>query len=868
MKNSLPKLHVNIPLKTVLLLIIWLFIFNNSSAQTYVSGGIYSNTTWTTVGSPYIVNANLVVFPGVTLTIQPGVTVKVDTDVQFEIRQATLLALGTSADSITFMGGNATTSNDREWRSIDLIGKPLTSSRFSYCHFTHATNGIFDEQDTGTLYVSHSLFTDNHCGLLPKFSPVQVDSCNFINNVWGYGENSGWGSAGGCSVNACNFFYNTNGLYEMSPQGPPYPALTVTNCVFEYNIGPGADGLIYALVNNCVAKYNNCGISCYHTGGNGQGSVIRNSIMDSNVTGTTLAENDSILNCSIEYNTVGINDIYNQGNQNNVIQSNIIDNNMTGLSLKEPNNHFSCNSICNNSLYNVEYTGTSNTSIAFNYWCLPDSVQIRATITDGHQNISYGLMFITPFDTVACTNGCNLFVSATATKTVVCAGDSTVLTAHVMDVNSVYTAVWNPGSHTGTTFTVTPLVNTTYTVVVTDSGGCTNTAYVTIDTSCTRQPPVCNLTVTAISTYSSVCRGDSTILYANITDANNVYVAVWNPGNYSGQYYHVTPSATTTYTVVVTDSSGCKDTSNVTVYVVSCGPPNPCNSLSPPSICYVTVDTSSTFNTVLWQKTGMDTLAIDSIVIYRQNILDNYVQIGEVSVHAFSSYHDYTAHPLIEPYFYKLGIVDTCGRDTTLSNFNETVFLQSSVGSGHNIANLNWNFYQGTPVIYYRIFRDDSGTGNWHAIDSVQGSINAYTDRNAPENPGLRYLVNIDWDIACTPSKIRPPHIAHHFEFNTNNVAYSNMTYLFPTGIKALADNNSIKVYPNPVNDAISISFGNAFEGLVKITDVLGQNVYTTTLSAENGSVKKINVNALPSGVYFITLESNGKLYRTKIIKM
>ena len=260
----------------------------------------------------------------------------------------------------------------------------------------------------------------------------------------------------------------------------------------------------------------------------------------------------------------------------------------------------------------------------------------------------------------------------------------------------------------------------------------------------------------------------------------------------------------------------------------------------------------------------MDTVAIDSVIIYRMNDVSVYVPIGEQSVHAFSTYHDYTARPLVEPSFYKLGIHDTCGVDTALSNLNETVFLQS-VASGPSRVNLSWNFYQGTPVIYYLILRDDSGTGNWHAIDSVNGGINAYTDLSAPVNSGLRYLIAMDWNLACTPSLIRPRH--GRYVFNPNG-GYSNITKAFPTGIVNLNDNSSIKVYPNPVNDAVSISFNNAFEGLVKITDVLGQDVYTANLSANGGSVKQLSVSNLANGVYFITLQGKGTLYRTKVIKM
>ena len=74
--------------KFLLLAVILIAAFSFSSqAQTPVSGGIYANTTWTLANSPYIVTGNVVVFPGVTLTIEPGVVVKFDNAMMLEIRQ-------------------------------------------------------------------------------------------------------------------------------------------------------------------------------------------------------------------------------------------------------------------------------------------------------------------------------------------------------------------------------------------------------------------------------------------------------------------------------------------------------------------------------------------------------------------------------------------------------------------------------------------------------------------------------------------------------------------------------------------------------------------------------------------------------------
>jgi len=105
-----------------------IFSVGVSFSQTSVSGGIYQNTTWTAAGSPYIVTGSIVVFPGKTLTIEPGCEVRFTADYSFntgnfmylEIRGA-LVALGTDANKIKFTSSD-TTDGFQNWLGINIKG--------------------------------------------------------------------------------------------------------------------------------------------------------------------------------------------------------------------------------------------------------------------------------------------------------------------------------------------------------------------------------------------------------------------------------------------------------------------------------------------------------------------------------------------------------------------------------------------------------------------------------------------------------------------------------------------------------------------------------------------------------------------------
>ena len=61
---------------TIVLTILLLSLVTINLSATNVSGLISKNTSWILANSPYIVTGNILVNNGVTLNIEPGVTVK------------------------------------------------------------------------------------------------------------------------------------------------------------------------------------------------------------------------------------------------------------------------------------------------------------------------------------------------------------------------------------------------------------------------------------------------------------------------------------------------------------------------------------------------------------------------------------------------------------------------------------------------------------------------------------------------------------------------------------------------------------------------------------------------------------------------
>jgi len=339
--------------KTLFLLAALILTFNVGICQTYVSGGIYSNTTWTQANSPYIVTGTVVVFPNVTLAIEPGVEVRFDNSTYLEIRHGILNAIGNYPDSIIFTSNSAAPFSGI-WEGIGFRDSSVIN--INYCIFKYSTtalNPVFVPYAPYTV-IKNSSFFYNETAIGEHIPSCIIDSCSFISNQSGINSY--------IKVANCFFLNNTYGINLCFGIDPG----SIKNCTFCSNyIGCyDADTLI-----NCIFSQNQIGLIS-------QFRYLKNNIF---------MENDTALYCSI--------------NSTDSMVGNSIYNNQIGILLDYNYSTTTVfnNNICKNLLYNVKYTQAPNNVLSNNCWCETDSSAIADLIYDGYDNVSLGLIDFTPY---------------------------------------------------------------------------------------------------------------------------------------------------------------------------------------------------------------------------------------------------------------------------------------------------------------------------------------------------------------------------------------------------------------------------------------------------------------------------------------
>lgn len=198
---------------------------------------------------------------------------------------------------------------------------------------------------------------------------------------------------------------------------------------------------------------------------------------------------------------------------------------------------------------NINCSGQSTTltaSGANSYYWLPGGMTGSSVVVSPSASVCYTVTGypsgqLCPGSAVRCMSVLPSPVVSVSGNTSVCAGSSANLYA-----SGALNYTWIPGNFTGSFVTVTPSVTTCYTVVGANASGCLG-----VNSICVMVKPKPSI----YTSSSSFCAGQSDSLYAY--GASNY---IWLPYNLSGSHIVITPSVSSCYTVIGTNTAGCTNT--------------------------------------------------------------------------------------------------------------------------------------------------------------------------------------------------------------------------------------------------------------------------------------------------------------------
>jgi hypothetical protein len=371
------------------LFILGVIAFQNLNfAQTNVSGGIYQNTNWTLAGSPYIINGPVVVFPGNTLNIEPGVTVLINnassSDIYIETR-GILNMLGTDQLPINVRCQYDTTAIGWQgFKCTSSQGGILNADRF---RVANAETPIFYEAPL-------SLYQYNNCWFSYCGQAITIGNELILNN--------------------CQFRGNTTAIYG-------WTYFTINNCNFtDNNTAINAYSTLFNLTNSNFTDNNSAVV---FSAGVFDTMVIQNCIFQNNGVAVSSPSNGTIENCVFTDNAVGVQGSYFCDIRNNIFNYNELALNvsvLTNVSQNQINQNFggvrisdissasngpiiTNNEICSNINFNVDNNTNVNYSLLTNCFCGLDSAQIEEYLIDGYDDISKGLINYQVYDS-SCVN--------------------------------------------------------------------------------------------------------------------------------------------------------------------------------------------------------------------------------------------------------------------------------------------------------------------------------------------------------------------------------------------------------------------------------------------------------------------------------
>ncbi|HXB40285.1 MAG TPA: T9SS type A sorting domain-containing protein [Bacteroidia bacterium] len=542
------------------------------------------------------------------------------------------------------------------------------------------------------------------------------------------------------------------------------------------------------------------------------------------------------------------------------------------------------NNICAGSSSQYVYSISGVTDATGYNWTIPTNAHINAYPSQTSIAVSYYNHAQSGNVTVSAKNSCGTSGTSTLAVTVsplpyssgnVIAGPATVCQAQ-----------------NGVTYTISPAISGATSYVWTDLNGTqtttTNTFSMNIgpnansgqisvmgSNACgTGDTVVLNITVNHLPGHAmntmgvsniNLCPNPGNVKYTTtaITNASNYHwslptgVSIVGGNNKDTIIVHYASSTLGgSHEIIVYGSNSCGNGSKDSVAVQVKAP------LSP-QICMVTVDDSSTHNIIYWDKTNIT--GADSFRIYREDVTNIYHQIGTVNYHSLSEFHDYdpVANPNVTTKRYKISSIDSCGIESAQSPYHNTIYITSN-GSGQFSWVDLYTIQNGpNPVNNYVLMVDSLNNGNWVQRASTAGTQHVLNDiYYSHYSTVANWHVETVWNISCTASSRQIAGTQAAVIKSKSNIINNRQI-----GIKNNGPDGILAIYPNPTNGNINLNFaGTSGKAIIKITNMLGQEVYNQTIANVTG-IYVVDLGANESGTFIIQVITNKGVSTQKIIK-
>lgn len=412
----------------------------NFVSTTPLSGAFFSNKTLTIAESPYLIAGDVQIPSGVTLTIEPGVTIMYSDAYEILIK-GNIVSNGTTSQPIVFTSATAISSGATQ---VHFSGANLSNSQISYVNMSLAGNAIrIDTDNTGILSVSNSILNANITNYNGNSVVTITDSTITAPIVGGPYSLCCLSSSGPLSqcqidIQLCELERQRTGYVPDGTSCTAGSANIIGSVIINTSLDCGNGLISNSSATNSTLSTSGTISGTPITNSNVMNAKIHNStVSSSSICGLSELSYAQLTNTSISASSASISDSvisfdnsytatqpvslagsinYSKilGNVNGTglvitggtsISDSEISGNATGIKITSGATTIANSNFTNNSGYNIENQSSSAITATNNYWGTTDTTAISTKIFDYYDNINYGIVTFSPYLSTPATTG-------------------------------------------------------------------------------------------------------------------------------------------------------------------------------------------------------------------------------------------------------------------------------------------------------------------------------------------------------------------------------------------------------------------------------------------------------------------------------